>query len=151
MLITGASSGIGAELSYIFAQKGHELILVGRNEEQLAAVKKNVEDKFKGVAYTIAADLSLIGAAEKLYETVKGRNLEVDILVNGAGLGGAGDTFEQSIELAERMTVLNCISLVQLSQLFGGDMIKRGRGWMLQISSVGGMFRAHSKVLWLKS
>lgn len=74
--------------------------------------------------------------------TVNGMGLKVDILVNGAGLGGAGDTFEHSIELAERMTVLNCISLVQLSQLFGGDMIKRGRGWMLQISSVGGMFRA---------
>jgi hypothetical protein len=142
VLITGASSGIGAELSYIFAEKGHELILVGRNEEQLAAVKKNVEDKYSVVAHTITSDLSLSGSAKHLYEAVKEKGLEVDVLVNGAGLGGAGDTFTQPIELTERMTMLNCVSLVQLTQLFGGDMIKRNRGWIMQISSVGGMFCA---------
>jgi len=138
VLITGASSGIGAELSYIFAEKGHDLILVGRNEDQLLAVKQNVEDKFAGKVFTIASDLSLPGSAKKLYQIVKEKDLTVDVLVNGAGLGGAGDTFTQSIELAEQMTTLNCISLVQLTQLFGNDMIKAGRGWILQISSVGG-------------
>ncbi|EON66106.1 hypothetical protein W97_05349 [Coniosporium apollinis CBS 100218] len=62
-LITGASSGIGAELSYIFAERGHDLILVGRNEDQLDAVKSNVEKKYRKTAYTIASDLSLPGAA----------------------------------------------------------------------------------------
>jgi len=138
VLITGASSGIGAELAYIFAEKGHDLILVGRNEEQLEAVKKNVADKFGQPAYTVTCDLSLPGAAKQLYDHVTEKGLTVDILVNSAGLGGAGDTFTQPIELAARMTTLNCTSLVQLTQLFGNDMIKRGRGWMLQISSVGG-------------
>lgn len=138
VLITGASSGIGAELSYIFAEKGHDLILVGRNEEQLEAVKNNVSNKYGKKAYTIASDLSIQGAAKRLYDHVVERGFMVDVLVNGAGLGGAGDTFEQSIELAERMTTLNCTSLVQLTQLFGRDMIERNRGWMLQISSVGG-------------
>lgn len=140
VLITGASSGIGAELSYIFAEKGHDLILVGRNEEQLAAVKQNVKAKFGKIAYTITSDLSLPGAAKQLYDHVTTEGFKVDVLVNSAGLGGAGDTFEQPIELAERMTTLNCISLVQLTQLFGRDMIKRGRGWILQVSSVGGKF-----------
>lgn len=139
ILITGASSGIGAELSYLFASKGHDLILVGRNEGQLEAVKNNVAQKYGSKAYTIATDLSIPGAAKKLYEHVVGRGFTVDVLVNGAGLGGAGDTFEQPVELAEAMTTLNCTALVVLSQLFGRDMIKRGRGWMLQISSVGGM------------
>ncbi|KAI9768038.1 MAG: hypothetical protein M1839_004301 [Geoglossum umbratile] len=59
-LITGASSGIGAELSYIFAERGHDLILVGRNEEQLAAVKRNVEQKKMGkIVHIVASDLSL--------------------------------------------------------------------------------------------
>jgi NADPH:quinone reductase-like Zn-dependent oxidoreductase len=138
VLITGASSGIGAELSYIFAEKGHDLILVGRNEEQLEAVKRNIEEKYGKKAYTIASDLSVPGAAKKLYDHVTEKGFAVDVLVNGAGLGGAGDTFEQPIELAEAMTTLNCTSLVVLSRLFGRDMIKRGRGWMLQISSVGG-------------
>ncbi|KAF2188345.1 NAD(P)-binding protein [Zopfia rhizophila CBS 207.26] len=138
VLITGASSGIGAELSYIFAEKGHDLILVGRDEEQLEAVKNNVEKKYGKTVYTISTDLSLPGAAKQLYYHVTKEGFTVDVLVNGAALGGAGDTLEQPIELTERMTTLNCTSLAQLTQLFGRDMIKRGRGWMLQISSVGG-------------
>jgi hypothetical protein len=138
VLITGASSGIGAELSYIFAEKGHDLILVGRNEEQLEAVKNNISEKYARRAYTISSDLSVPGAAKKLYDHVTDKGFAVDVLVNGAGLGGAGDTFEQPIELVEAMTTLNCTSLVVLSQLFGRDMIQRGHGWMLQISSVGG-------------
>jgi len=138
-LVTGASSGIGAELSYILADKGHELILVGRNEDQLITVKNNIEAKKSGhVVRIIATDLSLPGAAQQLYDHVTKLGLNVDVLINGAGLGGAGDTLDQPIELVERMTILNCVSLVQLTQLFGRDMAARGRGWMLQISSVGG-------------
>jgi hypothetical protein len=140
-LITGASSGIGAELTYILAGKGHDLILVGRNEDQLAAVKRNVTEKVAktGVTcHTFATDLSVPGAAKELYDRVKSLGLTVDILINGAGLGGAGETLEQSIDFTERMTTLNCTALVQLTQLFGRDMARRGRGWMLQISSVGG-------------
>jgi short-subunit dehydrogenase len=62
----------------------------------------------------------------------------VKVLVNGAGLGGAGDVLDQPIELTERMTILNCVSLVQLTQLFGRDMAERGRGWLMDTSSVGG-------------
>jgi short-subunit dehydrogenase len=138
VLITGASSGIGAELSYIFAEKSHNLILVGRDEGQLNAVQENVRVKYGKSAEILALDLSLAGSAKHLYDTVTGNGHVVDILVNAAGLGGAGATLEQPIELAERMTTLNCITLVQLSQLFGKDMAKRGRGWMLQVSSVGG-------------
>lgn len=138
VLITGASSGIGAELSYIFASKGHDLILVGRNEDQLGVVKDTIEQKMGRTAHIIASDLSVTGAAKKLYDRVKQQRLVVDVLVNGAGLGGAGDTLEQPIELVERMTVLNCIAPVQLTQLFGRDMAERGRGWLLHISSVGG-------------
>ncbi|KAI1814569.1 hypothetical protein GGS20DRAFT_547935 [Poronia punctata] len=139
-LVTGASSGIGAELTYILASKGHDLVLVGRNEEQLEAVKRNVLKVGKtGVTcHTIAMDLSMPGAAKELYDRVTKFGLTVDILVNGAGLGGAGETLEQPIEFTERLTYVNCITPVQLAQLFGKDMARRGRGWMLHISSVGG-------------
>lgn len=145
VLITGASSGIGAELSYIFAKKGHDLILVGRNEEQLEAVRRNVEEKYGRSSHTISTDLSLPGAAKQLYDQVIEKGYQVDVLVNGAGLGGAGDTFSQSIELVERMTILNCVSPVQLTQLFGKEMIERGYGWMLQITSVGGFMASHGQ------
>jgi hypothetical protein len=138
VLITGGSSGIGAELAYIFANRGHDLVLVGRNEEQLDAVKRNVEQKYSRNVDTIASDLSVAGAAKQLYEHVTNKGLEVSVLVNNAGLGAAGDTLEQPIDIAERMITLNCITLVQLTQLFGQDMAQRGRGWILQNSSVGG-------------
>ncbi|KAH7129565.1 hypothetical protein B0J13DRAFT_564264 [Dactylonectria estremocensis] len=138
VLITGASSGIGAELSYIFAEKGHEIILVGRDDKQLSAVKGNVEAKGGPSAHIVALDLSLPGAAERLYSQVKKAGFTVDVLINCAGLGGTGETLEQPIELAERMIITNCMSLVQLTQLFGKDMAERRCGWILQVSSVGG-------------
>jgi hypothetical protein len=140
VLITGGSSGIGAELAYIFAKRGHDLVLVGRNAEQLEKVKLNVEQKYKRSAHTIVADLSLPGSAKQLYETVTNTGLNVSVLVNNAGLGAAGETLEQPIEIVERMTILNCITPVQLTQLFGRDMTQRGKGWMLQNSSVGGEY-----------
>ncbi|KAJ5285699.1 hypothetical protein N7524_001005 [Penicillium chrysogenum] len=149
VLITGASSGIGAELSYIFADKGHDLVLVGRNHEQLQAVKRNVEQKYGTRAQTIVSDLSVPGAPQKLYNEVTIEcGIDIDILVNGAGLGGAGDTLEQPVELVESMTTLNCISLVQLTQLFGRGMVKRGHGWILQISSVGGWMASPGQTLY---
>ncbi|KJZ79954.1 hypothetical protein HIM_00668 [Hirsutella minnesotensis 3608] len=138
VLITGASSGIGAELSYIFAEKGHDLVLVGRDGEQLEAVKNNITAKANREVYTFSVDLSRQGAAQELYNKVKEKGLNVDVLVNNAGFGASGETLEQPVELAEKMITLNCISVVQLSQLFGKDMAKRGKGWILQVTSVGG-------------
>jgi short-subunit dehydrogenase len=149
VLITGASSGIGAELSYIFAEKGHNLILVGRSEEQLKAVKQNVYEKYGASAEAIALDLSVSGSAKRLYDQVTREKYMVDVLINNAGLGGAGSTIEQPVELTERMTTLNCITPVQLSQLFGKDMARRGRGWILQVSSVGGESLSFNSLKWL--
>ncbi|RYP85758.1 hypothetical protein DL770_004989 [Monosporascus sp. CRB-9-2] len=137
VLITGASSGIGAELSYIFAGKRHDLVLIGRDPGQLEAVANNIKEKYGKTAHTLQWDLSVPGAAKSLYDEVTKRGLQVDVLVNCAGLGAAGDTLEQPIDLVEKMTTLNCIALVQLTQLFGRDMAKRGQGWILQVSSVG--------------
>jgi len=137
-LVTGASSGIGAELAYIFAKNGSDLVLVGRNEEQLGSVKSNIETTYQRTAHVIVADLSVPGASKRLYDEVIARGLVVDILVNDAGFGHAGDVMEQPEELAERMIALNCTALVQLTQYFGKDMIKRRRGWILELSSVVG-------------
>jgi len=133
-LITGASSGIGAELAYVFARNGHDLILVGRNEEQLDAVRKNIKTN----AHVVVTDLSVPGAPRQLYDHVISQGYVVDILVNNAGLGHAGDVMHQPEELAERMIGLNCIALVVLTQLFGKNMVERRRGWILEVSSIVG-------------
>lgn len=138
-LITGASSGIGAELAYIFARNGNDVILVARSEDQLNAVKENIKSKWPSRSvYIETSDLSVPGAAKNLYDTVIGKGMVVDILVNNAGVGGAGDVMEQSEDLPETIIYLNCIALVQLTQLFGKDMVKRGKGWILELTSVAG-------------
>lgn len=135
-------SGIGAELAYIFAANGNDIALVGRNEDQLNAVKVNILNRYRGrTVYIFVSDLSVPGAPRKLYDDVVHRHgFTVDILVNDAGLGHAGDVMEQPEELAEYMINLNCTALVQLTQLFGKDMVKRERGWILQLSSIVGEY-----------
>ena len=145
-LITGASSGIGAELAYIFAKNGSDLVLVGRHLDQLEAVQSNIE-KMGRKAYPIVSDLSIPGAPAKLYNDILGKGLQVDILVNNAGLGHAGDVMEHPEELSASMIGLNCTALVQLSQLFGKDMVKKKRGWILQVSSVVGWVERFSACL----
>jgi hypothetical protein len=147
VLITGASSGVGAEFSYIFAERGHDLILVGRNQDQLDVVRENVQRRYQVRADTISIDLSVQGAARELYNQVNEKERSVSVLVNNAGLGAAGDPMEQDVELAERMVTLNCITPVQLARLFGDDMINRGEGWMLHVTSVGGMSPIPSTIL----
>jgi predicted amino acid dehydrogenase len=78
VLITGASSGIGAELSYIFAEHGHDLVLVRRNKEQLECVKNNVESKYGKTARTIALDLSVPGKPKQLYYQVTLKNVTLE-------------------------------------------------------------------------
>ena len=121
MPITGASSGIGAELSYIFAEKDDDLILVGRDEERLTAMQDNVKAKSGKLPTTSRRTCLYLTLPSSFTITSQRRGLRWMSWVNIAGLGGAGDTFEQPIELAERMMTLNCISLVQLTQLFGRD------------------------------
>ncbi len=91
-------------------------------------------------ARTITLDRSVPGKPKQLYDQVRVERLTVEVLVNNAGLGAAGETMEQPIELAERITTLKCIALVPLTLLFGSDMLKCGRGWLLHVSSVGGKF-----------
>ncbi len=68
------------------------------------------------------AGLSVPGKPKQLYDQVKGEGLTVEVLVNNAGFGAAGEALEQPIELDQRMITLDCIALVQLTLLFGKDM-----------------------------
>src|SRR5258705_6551263 len=88
-LITGASSGIGLDLASLFAQGGHDLVLVARNEEALRAVASECEKS--GVkAHVLAKDLSNPSAAQEIFDELTGRGVAVDVLVNNASFGNNG-------------------------------------------------------------
>ncbi len=134
-LITGASSGIGAELVRLHARKGRDAVIVARRQEPLDALKVELEAAH-GVSITvIAMDVGTPEQARALYEVVTAKGIEVNMLINNAGFGGHGAFLDRDLTRDHAMIDLNISALVTLSHLFGNDMKTRGSGKMLQVSS----------------
>lgn len=133
VLITGATSGIGYELSKIFALAGFRLILVGRNPTKL----KEVENEFsnKTSCQIIIADLSEENAAEKIFSETEKLGLDVDILVNNAGFGLYGEFTKTDLEKETDMIRVNIIALTKLCKIYLPKMIKKRSGKILNLSS----------------
>ena len=136
-LITGASSGIGRELTKLFAEYGFDLVLVARNEAALNEIASQLTARQPVSVTVVPKDLSLPQAPEEIYDTLKQASLAVDVLVNNAGTQVYGalqdtDTFEQL-----RLIQVNLVALTHLTMLFGREMVDRGRGRILNVASTG--------------
>lgn len=134
-LITGASSGIGKETAYVYAQNSYNLILVARRLENLESIKKDIEAKHKVNVTVFAVDLSKLDAAETLYKKVTEANLNVAVLINNAGFGIYKRFKDSTIEEEEKMLLLNMVTLTKLTKLFIPNMIKNGCGNIVNIAS----------------
>src|ERR1700738_934995 len=88
-LVTGASSGIGADLARELAKDGHDLVLSARTVPAMQALAAELQ-AYGATSIVIAADLAKPGAAAELAGTLEARGLQIDVLVNNAGLGGVG-------------------------------------------------------------
>jgi uncharacterized protein len=137
-LITGATSGIGHALARYHAKQGGDLIIAADHKDSLEKTKKELENDFKVEVHAIPADLSKMDGAQKLYDEVKKRNLEVSYLINNAGVGGQGDMIERKLQDDINMIVLNIVSYVTLTHLFAKDMAERGGGKILNVGSIAG-------------
>ncbi len=135
-LITGASSGIGLELAKLFAEDGHDLVLVARSKEKLEHLAAGLSSRHGISVKVIVRDLSVIENCSRVHEELKREGLRVDVLVNNAGFGGYGDFWTTDLEHETRMMNLNMVSLVHLTKLFLTDMIQKGRGSVLNVASV---------------
>lgn len=131
-LITGASSGIGKELSYYLASKNIDLILVARNKESLEEIRSNTKVNVK----LIPMDLQNQDNVFKLYNLCKDEN--IDILINNAGFGLFGEFFETSLERELEMIDLNIKAYHILTKLFLKDFIKKDSGYILNVASSAG-------------
>ena len=135
-LVTGATSGIGHEIAKLLAKDGYNLVIVARTEEDLYAAGE-VFKKAGGISVTcIAKDLSEPNAAEELYNEVKAKGIEINILVNDAGQGVYGKFAETNLQEELDIIQLNICSLVTLTKLFLQDMIARKEGRILQLASM---------------
>ena len=134
-LVTGASSGIGAALAREFARHGHDLVLAARSIPPMEALAKELQTN--GAAATvIAADLAQPGGAAALAEQVAARGIEIEVLVNNAGLGAFGhfDRIEPG-RIGEIMRV-NIVALTELTRALLPGMVARRRGKIINICSL---------------
>ena len=134
-LITGASSGIGKELARIHAENGGDLVIVARRQEQLDALKEELEKQHSVRVTVIAKDLGRPEAAQEIFEEVTAAGIEVEYLINNAGFGGHGKFHEREWEQDLAMIQLNVVALTALCRLFLPEMVKRNRGRILNVSS----------------
>jgi len=134
-LITGASSGIGAALAHEFAANGHDVVLVARREQALAALADAIAGKGARRPTVLPADLARADAAQTVAEALDRRGLEPDVVVNNAGFGllGAADTLDRGEQLA--MIDLDVRALTDLSLAFI-DSLKRRKGGILNVASI---------------
>ena len=137
VLITGASSGIGAATAKLLARKCMTVILVARREDRLKELTNEI-CKTGGKASFIPADLTSLEDRRRVYESVIKRHGHVDVLVNNAGIGYYGFAAEMPWRAAYDLIQLNIEALVQLTLLFLPEMQKRGLGHIINISSIAG-------------
>jgi short-subunit dehydrogenase len=134
-LITGASSGIGLEFAKVFASKKNNLILVARNEEKLKGLANELIAAHGVSVKVIPSDLSKMEEVQKVYDTCTKENIQVEYLVNNAGLGDYGFFAESDWSKTEKMIDLNVKSLTKMCRLFLTDMIQRKSGKILNVAS----------------
>ncbi len=136
-LVTGASSGIGSALARELAGDGHNLVLTARRAAPMQALAAELEGR-GATATVIAADLRRPGAAGELAETLAARGLEVDVLINNAGLGALG-RFDRAdpVRIGEILSV-NVVALTELTRLLLPGMVARGQGRIMLVASTAG-------------
>ena len=140
ILITGASSGIGAGLARAYAAPGNRLVLWGRNQERLDATAQ--ECRGRGAAIETACfDLVEFHRIVENLEAADTRN-PFDLAIFNAGLGGSlpADRAAQDVHAAERMASVNFTAPVVGANLIAERMAKRGRGRIVLVGSVAGFF-----------
>ncbi len=137
-LITGASAGLGTEFARQLAGRGYNLVLVARNAERLGSLAAEFAEEYGVDAQFIACDLSQATAPQALYDEVQYRGLQIDYLVNNAGIAGPnlldpGDWAEQ-----RDFFQLMMLSIAELCHLFVPAMQARGFGRVINVASVAG-------------
>lgn len=138
-LITGASSGIGAELARLFAADGIGLVLVARNAERLHAYADELRARYGVEATVVVQDLAEPNAAMAVFQSVREQGIGIDYLVNNAGVGVQGAFAEIPLDRQLSMMHLNMDALVTLSHCFLPEMLARRTGKILNVASLAGL------------
>jgi len=144
-LITGASSGIGAALAGELAARGHDLFITARRLDRLESLKKTIEQTYKIRVHTFSVDLMDPDGVNTLLGELQKRDLQVDVLINSAGVGSRVSLLQKRPADWESMIRVNVNSLVALTTGILPSMVERQNGKILNVASTG----AFQAVPWL--
>lgn len=136
-LVTGAGSGIGRCYALRLAALGYNLVLAGNRPEPLETVRREVETSSPETRIrTVSIDLARIGAAEELHDFTRREGIEIDVVINNAGIFSFCDILHTPPERIERIILLHDLTNTEMCRLYATDMVRRGcRGHILNMSS----------------
>lgn len=133
-LVTGASAGLGEEFARQLARRNHDLVLVARDAARLEALASDLRATLGIEAEVLRADLTV----ESDLAAVEARARAVDLVVNNAGFGTFGPFHTLDVAAEERMVRLNVLAVLRLTHAAAAAMAERGRGGILNVSSLAG-------------
>lgn len=138
VLITGASTGIGAVYAERFAQRGHDLVLVARDRSRLEALAATLRDQHSVAVDVLVADLTQLSDLQTVEARLRD-DAHIGILINNAGAAQSGTFIEQSTESTAKMVALNTTALVRLASAIAPRLAEAGEGAIVNIGSVVGL------------
>lgn len=138
-LVTGASSGIGAEIARQLATRGHSLVLVARSKDKLTTLARELSEAHGVRAETVSCDLGKPAARGRLPGQIEKLGLHVDVLVNNAGFATGGPFHAADPERELEQVRLDVEAVVALSSMFIPPMVERSSGAVLNVASTAGM------------
>lgn len=136
-LITGATTGIGYELAKLFAKEHYNLVIVARSEQELNTCANELKQQYGVEVLPIAKDLFNREAPNEVYAEIKAKGIQVDVLVNDAGQGQYGEFVDTDIDRELDIVQLNIGAYLMLTKSFLKEMVARGNGKILNVSSIG--------------
>ena len=138
VLITGASSGIGATYAERFARRGHDLVLVARDKARLEALAIHLRQQYPVAVDVLQADLTQSGDLEVVEARLRDDS-SIGILINNAGIAQSGGFLEQTAQSLTTIIALNTVALTRLASAIAPRLVQAGEGAIINIGSVVGL------------
>ena len=137
-LITGPTAGIGKSIAYQLAEKGYDLFLVARREDRLQDLKLDIENKFQVRVHYLKSDLASPDAPQEIYDYGKSMNLDISTLILNAGYQINTKLEEATLQEEEDCLRVLGLSVIMQSKLYIKDLMSRGGGHIMVVSSMAG-------------
>lgn len=135
-VVTGASSGIGWHLSIELAKRGYSIVAVSNQAERLGELKIQLTSRYEVFVHLIDCDLTEPSSAQNIFDYCDQKNLNIEVLVNNAGMLVYGEVTDIEMETTREILQLHMNTPALLCRLFSEQMKSNGKGFILNVSSI---------------